>query len=262
MVDLLPLILRLVTVIALVVGASIAAERAGAFWGAIIGTLPVAVGPAYVLLALDRDAAFISASALASMGSHAGLAVFLFVYVKLAPRWPSLPSLAGALIAWVAASLLARLPFWNFGLAVAANVLAYGFAIYATRDAIGHSAPRGGGGGPRAYELPLRALLVGLLVVGVVALSASLGPAFTGIAATAPVVMTSLALILHPRLGGKGVAAVMAGSVRVLPGLGFGYAVLCLTAERIPVFAALMLSLLVTLSWPLGLVLRRRAAAG
>lgn len=259
MLELLPLLLRLATVIALVVGASVAAERAGPFWGAIIATLPVAVGPAYVLLAMDHDAAFIGASALASLASHAGLAAFLFVYVKLAPRWPSLPSLAGALVVWAGVSLLARQSFWNFPIGVTANVLAYGFAIYATRDAMAYTPPRGGG--PRAYELPLRAALVGLLVVGVVALSASLGPSFTGIAATAPVVMTSLALILHPRLGGQGAAAVMAGSVRVLPGLGFGYAVLHLTAERMPVAAALLLSLLVALCWPLGLVLRRRRHA-
>ena len=254
-----PLILRLVTVIVLVVGASFAAERAGPFWGSIIATLPVAVGPAYVLLALDHDAAFIATSALASLASHMGLAAFLFVYVKLAPRFPSLPSLAGALLAWGVASLLPRLSFWTLGIAVAANALAFGLAIYGTRDAVAYAAPRGPA--PRAYELPLRALLVGLLVVGVVALSASLGPSFTGIVASAPVVMTSLALIIHPRLGGDGAAAVMAASLRVLPGLGFGYAVLCLAAERIPVFAALALALLVTLCWPLGLVMRRRALA-
>ena len=259
MIDLAPLILRLITVIALVVGAAYAAERAGPFWGSIIATLPVAVGPAYVLLALDHDAAFIAASALVSLASHLGLAAFLLVYIKLAPRLSSLLSLAGALLAWAVTALLPHLPVWTLGVAAAANAATFGYAIVATRDAVAFQAPRAGA--PRAYELPLRALLVGLLVVGVVALSATLGPTFTGIAASAPVVMTSLALILHPRLGGRGAAAVMAASLRVLPGLGFGYAVLCLTAERIPVGAALALALFVTLCWPLGLVLRRRVLA-
>jgi len=257
MLDLLPLILRLVTVIALVVGSSAAAERAGPFWGSIIATLPVAVGPAYVLLALDHEATFIAASALGTLASHVGLAAFLLVYVKLAPRFSIPLCLTAALAAWAALAPLAHLPFWNLGVAAGANVLAYGIAIYATRDARAGAVTRGGK--PRAFELPLRALLVGVLVVSVVALSESLGPALTGIVASAPVVMTSLALILHPRLGGQGVAAVMAASLRALPGLGFGYAALCLTAERIPIAAALMLALLVTLCWPLGLVLRRRA---
>ena len=38
MIDLAPLILRLITVISLVVGAAYAAERAGSFWGSIIAT--------------------------------------------------------------------------------------------------------------------------------------------------------------------------------------------------------------------------------
>jgi hypothetical protein len=252
-----PLILRLVTVIVLVVGAAHAAERAGPLWGSIIATLPVAVGPAYVMLALDHNAGFIAESALASLASHMGLAAFLLVYVKLAPRFPSLPSLAGALLAWIAAALLPRIRPGTLPTAIVANMAAFGLAIYATRDAMAYKPPRAGA--PRAYELPLRALLVGALVIGVVAFSNALGPAFTGIVATAPVVLTSLALILHPRLGGKGVAAVMAGSVRALPGLGFGYAVLCLAAERMHIGLALTLALLVTLCWPVGLVLRQRA---
>lgn len=252
-----PLILRLVTVIVLVVGAATAAERAGPLWGSIIATLPVAVGPAYVMLALDHDAGFIAASALASLASHMGLAAFLLVYVKLAPRFPSLLTLAGALVAWLAAALLPRVMPWTLSTAVVANMLAFGLAIYATRDAMTFK-PRPAGP-PRAYELPLRALLVGTLVIGVVAFSKTLGPSFTGIVATAPVVLTSLGLILYPRLGGQGVAAVMAGSVRALPGLGFGYVVLCLTAERMHMGLALTLALFVTLCWPVGLVLRQRA---
>lgn len=257
--DLVPLFLRLVTVIALVVGASVAAERTGPFWGSILATLPVAVGPAYVLLALDHSASFIAESALASLASHLGLAAFLFVYIKLAPRLPSLPTLAGALTAWAIASLLARTSSWTLSIAVAANAAVYGYAIYATGSALAYAPPPSSG--RRAYELPLRAFLVGLLVIGVVTLSKSLGSSFTGIVASAPVVMTSLGLILYPRLGGRGVAAVMAASLRVLPGLGLGYAALSLTATRIPMAAALMFALMVTLSWPLGLVLRRRTLA-
>lgn len=257
MLEFAPLILRLVTVIVLVVGAAHAAERAGPLWGSIIATLPVAVGPAYVMLALDHDAGFIAASALASLASHMGLAAFLLVYVKLAPRFPSLPTLAGALLAWLAAALLPRIMPWTMPTAAVANIVAFSIAIYATRDAMTFKPPSAGR--PRAYELPLRALLVGTLVIGVVGFSKALGPSFTGIVATAPVVLTSLGLILHPRLGGKGVATVMAGSVRALPGLGFGYAVLCLTAERMPIALALTLALLITLCWPVGLVLRQRA---
>jgi hypothetical protein len=170
-----------------------------------------------------------------------------------------LASVGGALLAWLGASLAARFVPWNLAVGVASNAAAFAIAIYATRHAMGHSSARRGP--PSAMELPLRAVLVGLLVTGVVGLSAAMGPTFTGIFATAPVVMTSLGLILHPRLGGQGAAAVMAASVRVLPGLAFGYALLNLTAERVPIALALTLALLISLFWPLGLILLRRAKA-
>ena len=51
--------------------ATIIAERLGAAVGALVATLPVSAGPVYVFLALDHDAAFISASAVASLSGYA-----------------------------------------------------------------------------------------------------------------------------------------------------------------------------------------------
>lgn len=51
--------------------ATITAEKLGAAVGALVATLPVSAGPVYVFLALDHDAAFISASALASLALNA-----------------------------------------------------------------------------------------------------------------------------------------------------------------------------------------------
>src|SRR5262249_3253087 len=50
--------------------ATIIAERRGAVAGALVAALPVSAGPAYVFLALDHDAAFISASAVVPRGMH------------------------------------------------------------------------------------------------------------------------------------------------------------------------------------------------
>ena len=54
-----------------VIAATVTAERAGAAIGALVATLPVSAGPAYVFLALDHDAAFIAQSALASLALNA-----------------------------------------------------------------------------------------------------------------------------------------------------------------------------------------------
>jgi hypothetical protein len=60
---------------AFVVVATATAERAGAFIGALVATLPIAAGPAYLFLALEHNAAFIAAAALASLAINAVTAV-------------------------------------------------------------------------------------------------------------------------------------------------------------------------------------------
>jgi hypothetical protein len=65
--------------------ATIIAERLGAAVGALVATLPVS-GPVYVFLALDHDATFISASAVASLAMNTATAIFITVYVLIAQR--------------------------------------------------------------------------------------------------------------------------------------------------------------------------------
>ena len=62
-----PLLLALRMLIAgcFVVLASRAAERAGPLVGALVATLPISAGPAYLFLALDHGPAFLAESALA-----------------------------------------------------------------------------------------------------------------------------------------------------------------------------------------------------
>src|SRR6476661_9344700 len=66
--------------------ATITAEKLGAAVGALVATLPVSAGPVYVFLALDHDAAFVSASAAASLALNAATAIFLTTYVLIAQR--------------------------------------------------------------------------------------------------------------------------------------------------------------------------------
>src|ERR1700688_5018566 len=69
-----------------VVAATVAAETVGPFWGGLIVSLPIGAGPAYVMLALQHDAAFIAASALGSFAVNAATFVFLAAIALLAPR--------------------------------------------------------------------------------------------------------------------------------------------------------------------------------
>ena len=142
--------------------------------------------------------------------------------------------------------------------AVAINMIVFPIAILLTREV----APSTGAGVRAArhpLDLPVRALAVGALVASVVTLSSVLGPAVTGIAAVFPIAITSLALTVQPRLGGAIAASTMAAALRTMPGMGFGFLTVHLLAPRFGSALGLGAGLVVSLIWPLVLIVARRA---
>jgi len=239
-----------------VVVATAAAERAGAFIGALVATLPIAAGPAYVFLALDHDAPFIAASALASLAVNSATAVFALVYAFAAQRHGLLLALATALSAWAVAALAVRSVDWTLPGALILNLV-----VISTCTAIGRplrDAPM-----PlmtrRWYDVPLRATMAALLVTAVVGLSRSVGPAVTGILAVFPIVMTSLMVILHPRIGGQASAAVLANTITGLAGFSSCLLALHLAAVPLGTPAALALALAVSITANLLIFAARRS---
>jgi len=105
----------------------------------------------------------------------------------------------------------------------------------------------------RWYDIPLRAALVATLVATVVTLSGWVGPTISGILALFPVVFTSMMLILHPRIGGKPTAAVIANSAWGLLGLGVAIAMLHVAALRFGSAIGLSLALSICVGWNLAL---------
>src|ERR1700732_4660736 len=85
--------------------ATIIAERLGAAVGALVATLPVSAGPVYVFLAVDHDAAFISASAVASLALNAATSIFVTVYVLIAQQRSLWISVSLAFAAWLATAV-------------------------------------------------------------------------------------------------------------------------------------------------------------
>ena len=119
----LSLALKMAVTAGFVIAAAMVAERAGAAIGAIVATLPVSAGPAYVFVALDHDAAFISASAIGSIAAHAATAVFSMVYIVLARRTGVAVSVGGAVAVWFIAAFLMRSVSWTFVTVTAANLV-------------------------------------------------------------------------------------------------------------------------------------------
>lgn len=254
------LLVRAVASATIVVVASVAAEAVGPFWGGLIISLPIAAGPAYVMLSLQHDAAFIATSALGSFTVNAATFVLLTVIARLAPHRRRAWVIGGGLSAWLLAVLLIRAVDWSLAGAVLLNLGVIALAYWLTRAAAGSGAVAQGPLRRRWYELPLRAVLVGVVVASVVTGSRVLGPRMTGMAAVFPVAFTSFAFLVLPKLGGAASAAVMASAVRAMPGFALSLLVLHLGAELFDSWSALAAMLATSLLWSAGMMAVRARA--
>jgi hypothetical protein len=244
------LALRMAVAAAFVVTASIITERAGAVIGALIATLPISAGPSYAFLALDHDATFIAEGALASFPINAVTMFFCLTYVVLAQRRSAVVSVGGAIVVWLALAALERLVPWSLARGLIANAIAFAICIPLFKPFQHVKMPlitR------RWYDIPLRATMVATLVAIVVTLSHWVGPFVSGTIALFPMVLTSMTLILHPRIGGPATAALIANGGWGMMGFGIAIAVLHVTAVPFGSAAALSLALATGVVWNLGL---------
>jgi hypothetical protein len=234
---LLVLAVKMAVTAAFVVTASFVAERAGALVGAMVVTLPIATGPAYVLLALDHGAAFIADSTVASLAVHAASGIFGMAYVLAAQRRSFAVTIAVAVAAWIACAIVIRAIAWSVPGAVLLNVAAFRVCVPLAQRYLHVRMPVIA---RRWFDVPLRASLVAALVGTVVMLGDSVGPELAGMFAVFPIVMLSIMLILHPRIGGVATAAIIANAMWGL--VGFALAVLTLHVTAVPFGAPLALA--------------------
>ena len=240
----------------IVVAACLVVERSGPVVGAMVATLPVSAGPAYAFLAMEHDAGFLAASALGSMAALGATAVFVSAYAAVAQRHGRFTSIAAALAAWLAFLVPAHWAGGSLAAAGALDAATLAACFFLVRR--WRSAPLVARGRPSRWDIPIRALAAMGVVAAVLLIGRLLGPGVAGIAALAPVVMTSLGLLLHPRLGGRGAAAVLANTLPGIAGNILAIAALHLSAEALGSAPALLLSLAITLAWNAGAVALQR----
>jgi hypothetical protein len=245
------LALRMAVSAAFVVSASFIAERSGPVIGALIATLPISAGPAYVFLALDHDASFIAEGALASLPINAATTFLSLTYVLLVQRHGVLMSCLAAVAVWLSLAFIMHAVHWSLVAGLAANAVTFAVCVpILQRFRHVQKMPlitR------RWFDIPLRASLVATLVATVVTLSGWVGPTVSGILALFPVVFTSMMLILHPRIGGPPTAAVIANGVWGLMGFGLAIAVLHVAVLRFGSAIGLSLALATCIGWNLAL---------
>jgi len=168
-------------------------------------------------------------------------------------------SVLGAYAVWFILSFAVRLVHWDLPLALVLNAAVVALSWWIVQPLRHVRVPPVRA---RWYDLVVRALMIAVLVGTVVTLSFTIGAISTGNIAVFPIVLTSIALILHRRIGGPATAAILANAVIGLGGFGVAVATLYLTAERFGSPLALTVALAVSIGCNMMLyVMRKRAAA-
>jgi hypothetical protein len=250
------LILKMAVTAGFVLAATVTAERAGPLVGGLVATLPLGAGPVYVFLALDHGAHFIAQSAINSLAINTVNVIFALAYALLAQKRSLVLSLSLAMLLWCALAWTVHEIQWTFVSAALLNVVVLGACIFLARPLRHVAIPR-----IRTYwyDLALRAAMVATLVGVTVSLSFRIGPGGSGILAVFPIILISIMLILHHRVGGKPTAAVMANAVTGLVGFAFACIVLHFAANAFGAAIGLILALCTSVAWGLLVFnLRRR----
>jgi uncharacterized membrane protein (GlpM family) len=254
----LTLVVKMAVTAGFVVAATVTAERAGPVVGGLVATLPIGAGPVYVFLAMDHDAHFIAQSAILSLAINAANASLAIVYSLLAQKRSLTVSLGGAFAVWLVFALAIQSVHWTLLTAAAMNGVVLGLCVWAVSSLRHVRMPAFHARWP---DFLLRAAMVAILVGVVVTFSFQLGPNGSGLLAVFPVVLTSIALVMHPRMGGKAAGAVLANAPIGLIGFGFACTVLHFAAEPLGNPGGLALALLMSLAWSLLMMLMHRPPA-
>ena len=231
---------------------SLAVERSGPFVGALIGAAPTAAGAAYTILALEHSPDFIAASAVGSVAVNAAVAIFAAAYAAVAQRQGLFVSLGAASVVWLAAAAALRLIDWTPLSAVILNVVVFGITIPLTWR-------YRAGGVPAKFrrtrlDIPLRALAAGIVVAVVTTASSSIGSFASGMFALFPIILGSSIVIMHPRIGGKVTASMLAHAQLPLIGLGLGFLVVHYLVAPLGVWLALVVGIAANVAWSGGLL--------
>jgi hypothetical protein len=248
-------LIRALTSGTVVVLASVLAEWLGPVWGALIVSLPVSAGPAYVFMALEHDAAFVAGAALNGFAANAATGLFLIVYAHLAAGRDRTATLVPAILAWLTAAIPISAVAWTPLTAFLLNAVVYGAGAFSTRHVVRATLVRSAViVRPRPLDLLARATIVALFVSALLALSSALGPARTGVIAAYPVTMTSAFVILHRRIGGVAMARLSSVAIRGVFGFGLTLLTLHLMVQPFGAAIALTTALLVSLIYSAGLL--------
>jgi hypothetical protein len=246
---------KMVMTAIVVVATSVAVERAGPFIGALIAAQPTAAGAAYVILAIEHPSSFIAKSAIGSAATCAAVSIFCLVYAALAQSRGLILCLSVALAVWFAVTALLRLNDWTPFSAFALNAAVFAVTIPLTWRYRTSGPPKKFLRTP--FDIPMRAIAAAVVVAIVTTASYSIGSFASGMFALFPIILCSSVVILHPRVGGKATASMLAHAQIPFIGLALSFLLVHFLAISLGSWPALTLGILFSIGWSVALWLLR-----
>ena len=206
--------LKLLLVPGLLLATSLAGRRWGPRVAGRLAGLPVVIGPILVVLTLQHGPAFGARAAFAALGGVAAVLAFNLVYAwRCRVRgWPQ--AWGAAACSWVLA--VCALAAWQPGVAVSV-VLGVGALWGAPRL----FPPLAAAAAPRpltAADLALRMAMGAALTLAITAASDRLGPLWSGLVTTFPVMTSVLAVASHRSQGPAFTGTLLRGMVTGMAG--------------------------------------------
>jgi hypothetical protein len=187
------LVLKAVLAPSLIGLASWIARRWGPGVGGWFTALPLTSGPVVLVLAYERGPSFAAAASVGTLLALTSLCGFALAYGWSAQRlsWSG-SSLIGS-SAYLACTAL--LQYWSIPLAPTFLAVC-GILIFGIRAMPTHAATKRRSPAP-AWDIPVRMALAAVVVVGITASAAKLGPHVSGLLTPFPVAATILAAFVH-----------------------------------------------------------------
>ena len=219
------LLLKLSLVPLLLLATSLAGRRWGPRVAGRLAGLPVVVGPILLVLTLEHGDAFGAQAAVSALAGVAAVLAFTLAYARPCrlAAWPLAWLAAG--LGWLGAvgMLSAWAPGWTASAVLALGGLALAPRLFPPVEAAASPRP------VTNRDLAVRMTMGALLTLAITAAAADLGPAWSGLVTTFPVITTVLAVSSHRGQGPAFTVSLLRGMVTGMAGFAAFCIVLSLT---------------------------------
>jgi len=204
------LLLKLTLAPLLVALATLVARRWGPKIGGVVVGLPLSTDPIFLFLAIDQGLDFAESATVGILYGLVGLAGFALVYTAVSRRAGWIISLTLSAIAYFAVS--AGVSGFKGSGVIEAGVAAFA-ALLLTASLIRRPELEAIKSASPWWDLWFRMIVAAGLTLAITTAAEKLGPTFSGIIGTYPVVTTVVMTFTHHQFGREAAVAMLRGSV-------------------------------------------------